>query len=585
VRELSGIPAAPGYAVGPVHQMRRTAVTVTRRAIAPRSVSAERKRFEESVATAREELTALRDKLARELGPDEAAIIDSQLLMLEDELIWDTTHSRIRTQLVNAEAAFAHSIGQIVLQFDGMQEGALRERIADLRDLEDRVLRLLQGDREDTVAPWTEPAVVAARDLTPSETAALDRELVLGFVTDEGGSTGHVAILARSLGIPAVCGLGGAAAEMPEGGVVAVDGNLGRVVCDPDAPTRERVQSLKHEQVTVSRKLDYLRDLPAETPDGHRVRLMANIELPVELDEAIERGAEGVGLLRTEYLYFQQRDIPSEEEQVALYGRVLERMAGKPVVFRTLDVGGDKVSDYLGAKREYNPFLGWRGIRFSLSNRSLFKTQIRAIYRVGAGGDAQLMFPMITGVEELRAAREICAEVRDELRAEGRPHRQDMPIGIMVETPSAAAVADLLARECDFLSIGSNDLIQYTLAMDRGNRRVSYLYRPLHPAILRTIAQVVAAGHAAGVWVGLCGEMGSETRLAEVLLGLGLDEISLHSAALPKIKQVIRWTDYTEARRVVAELQGLATAGEADVWLAEYVAARKAERMNGEQQP
>jgi phosphotransferase system enzyme I (PtsI) len=582
VRELSGIPAAPGYAVGPVHQMRRRVVAVVRRTIPASAVAAERRRFEQAVASAREELTLLRDKLQRELGNDEAGIMDSQLLMLEDELIWDTTLSRIRTQLVNAEAAFAHSIGQIVLQFDGMQEGALRERIADLRDLEDRVLRLLQGEDAEQAEAWTEPAVVAAPDLAPSETAALDRRLVLGFITDEGGSTGHVAILARSLGIPAVCGLGGAAESLEEGSLVAVDGNVGRVVCEPDAATRERMQTLKHQQITVSRKLDYLRELPAETPDGHRVRMMANIELPVELDEALARGAEGVGLLRTEYLYFQHRDIPSEEDQVLLYGRVLERMKDRPVVFRTLDVGGDKVSDYLGAKREYNPFLGWRGIRFSLSNRSLFKTQIRAIYRAGAGGDAQLMFPMITGVEELRSALEICAEARDELQAEGRAFRQDMPVGIMVETPSAAAVADLLARECDFLSIGTNDLIQYTLAMDRGNRRVSYLYRPLHPAILRAIRDVVVAGHAAGVWVGLCGEMGSETRLAEVLLGLGLDEISMHSAALPKIKQVIRWTDYAEARRVVESLLALSTADETDAWLADYVAARKQERENEE---
>jgi len=312
--------------------------------------------------------------------------------------------------------------------------------------------------------------------------------------------------------------------------------------------------------------------------------MLANIELPVEMDEALNRGAEGIGLLRTEYLYFQHRDIPNEEDQVRLYSRVLQRMAGKPVIFRTLDVGGDKVSDYLGAKREYNPFLGWRGIRFSLSNRGLFKTQIRAIYRAAADGDAKLMFPMITGVEELRSALEICAEARDELRSEGRPFRTDMPVGIMVETPSAASVADLLARECSFLSIGSNDLIQYTLAMDRGNRRVSYLYRPLHPAILRSIRSIVVAGHEAGVWVGLCGEMGSETRLAEVLLGLGLDEISLHSAALPKIKQVIRWTELAEARRVVDTLMNLATADEADAWLADYVAARKEEREREGQQ-
>jgi len=585
VREVSGIPAAPGYAVGPVRQFRRATIRVPRRSIAPAEVGAERERFENAVAQARRELTELRDKLARELGNDEAAIIESQLLMLEDELVWDATLSRIRTQLVNAEAAFAKAIADIVLQFNGLQEQSLRERIADLRDLEDRVQRGFLGEEPATHAAWTEPAVVAARDLVPSETAALDRAQVLGFITDEGGSTSHVAILARSLGVPAVCGLGGVAAELADGTVVAVDGNVGRMISEPDQETRDRLLTLRQQLITVSRKLDYLRDLPAETPDGRRVRMAVNIELPVELDEALARGAEGVGLLRTEYLYFQHQDIPSEEEQVKIYTRLVQRRAGRPVVFRTLDVGGDKVSDFLGAKREYNPFLGWRGIRFSLSNRGLFKTQIRAIYRAGAAGPAHLMFPMITGVEELRSALAICAEVRDELTREGRPFRADMPIGIMVETPSAAVLADRLARECSFLSIGSNDLIQYTLAMDRGNRRVSYLYRPLHPAILRSLRRIVDAGHAAGVWVGLCGEMGSETRLAEVLLGLGLDEISMHSGALPKIKQVIRWTDYAEARRVVDTLVELGTADETDAWLQAYVDARKRSREQGEVAP
>lgn len=578
MKDLSGIPAAPGYAVGPVRRARRRAVAVVRRSIASDEVALERQRFEDAVSRARQELEGLRDKLQRELGPEEAAIIESQLFMLEDELVWDATLSRIRTQLVNAESSFARSIGDIVMQMNGMQETALRERIADLRDLEDRVLRAFLPDEVNGREAWSEPAVVVARDLAPSETAALDRDLVLGFVTDEGGATGHVAILARSLGIPAVCGLGGAAAELADGDVVGVDGTVGRVIVDPDQATQDRLQTLEQQQITVSKKLDYLRDLPAETPDGRRMKMMANIELPVELEESLRRGAEGVGLLRTEYLYFQHADIPSEADQVATYSQVLQRMGGRPVVFRTLDVGGDKVSDYLGAKREYNPFLGWRGIRFSLSNRGLFKTQIRAIYQAGVHGPAHLMFPMITGVEELRDALAVCAEARDELQREGKPHLADMPVGIMVETPSAAMVADILARECDFMSIGSNDLIQYTLAMDRGNRRVSYLYRPLHPAILRSIRRVVEAGHAAGIWVGLCGEMGSETRLAEVLLGLGLDELSMHSAALPKIKQVIRWTEMTEATRVVDHLIDLPTADEADRWLADYVEARKRAR-------
>jgi phosphoenolpyruvate-protein phosphotransferase (PTS system enzyme I) len=579
MQEFSGIPAAPGYAVGPVHLIRRRVINVPRRTITSSQVAAERARFEAAIAKTREELKDLIDKLARELGPQEAEILSSQLLMLEDELVWDATLAHIRTGLVNAEAAFARAVGDIVLQFDGVKEEALRERINDVHDLEGRVLRVLAG--AEPVADFTPavPSLLVARTLTPSETASLDRAMVLGFVMDEGGATSHVAILARSLGVPAVVGLGGAALHLPAGRQIAIDGNVGRVVLDPDAATCDRYSTLTQQQITVSRKLDYLRELPAQTPDGHRVGMFVNIELPIELDEALQRGAEGVGLLRTEYLYFQHRDIPTEEEQVKTYTRVLQRMGDRLVVFRTLDVGGDKVSEYLGAKREYNPFLGWRGIRFSLSNPGLFATQIRAIYRAAATGRAAIMFPMITSVDELRQAKAICTQARADLKSAGEPCGDDVPVGLMIETPSAAMIADLLARESDFFSVGSNDLIQYTLAMDRGNSRVSYLYRPLHPAILRSLRRVVEAGHAAGIPVGLCGEMGSETRLAEVLLGLGFDEISMHSAALPKVKQVIRWTSFTEACALVDDLLQYATADEVDQHLAGYVEARKQARV------
>ena len=581
MRIFTGIAASPGYAVGSVHRVRRQTVVALRRSIVAEEVAGERERFAQAVDCSRLQLTDLVDKLERELGPEEAQILSSQLLMLEDEMIVDATHRHIADRLINAEAAFSGAIADIVVQFHAIQEETFRERITDLRDLERRVLLAFDDAEPAQITPPPEPRVVAARNLTPSETAALGRANVLGFVIDEGASTSHVAILARSLGVPAVLGLDGVASGLRDGEIVAVDGVSGQLIVTPDSETADRISSLGHQALTVSRKLDYLKDLPAETPDGHRVRMMANIELPVEVEEALARGAEGIGLLRTEYLYFQHGDIPDETTQVAMYTDILKRMAGRPVIFRSLDVGGDKVSGYLGAKREYNPFLGWRGIRFSLANRSLFKAQVRAIYRAAVAGPAKLMFPMITGVEELRAALDICVECRFELERDGIAFVSDLPVGVMIETPAAAAIADLLAVECDFFSLGTNDLIQYTLAMDRGNSRVSYLYRPLHPAILRSIRMTVEAAHRVGIPVGLCGEMGSETRLAEVLLGLGLDEISLHSAALPKIKQVIRWTVYDEARRIVDHLMSLATPDEADGWLAEYIAERKRQRENG----
>ncbi len=584
MRIYPGIAASPGYALGPVYPVARRVITPRRRIIEDEAVPAEIDRFRTAVRSARDQIQTLVTRLNAELGSEEGEILASQLLILEDELVWDATQAVIRLERINAEAAFSRAIGDIVSRFLDMKDQTFRERINDLQDVEQRVLRAFPGRAPVALQPPSEPSIVAAGNLAPSDTAALGRANILGFVMDEGGSTSHVAILARSLGVPAVVGLRRRAARLKAGQEVAIDGIEGKLIVEPDVPTRERMLLLTRQQVVVNEKLAGLRDLPAETPDGHRVRMMANIEVPLEVDEALARGAEGIGLLRTEYLFFQHGTIPTEDEQVTVYGEVVRRMGGRPVVFRTLDVGGDKVSDYLGAKREYNPFLGWRGIRFSLANRALFKTQIKAIYRAAAEGPTKLMFPMITGVDELRRAKGVCEEALAELAADGVPHGRDLEIGIMVETPSAVLAADLLAEECDFFSIGTNDLIQYTLAMDRGNPRVSYLYQPLHPAILRSIAQVVEVGHARGIWVGICGEMGSETRLAEVLLGLGLDEISTHGVALPKIKQVIRWTELSEARRLVDDLMSMVTASEANEHLAAYIADRKRSRQDKEQE-
>ncbi|MBK9775053.1 MAG: phosphoenolpyruvate--protein phosphotransferase [bacterium] len=578
MQTLAGIGASPGYALGPIHTIRLATIVPRRRAVAVKDVPQEIERFRVAVERAREQIRELSERMASELGADEGAILASQLLILEDEMIWDATLAAIRLERINAEAAFARTVGDLAARFLEIEDATFRERVNDLRDVEQRVLRGFTDGALSGPVPPPVPSIIASRNLTPSDTAALGRHNVLGFVMDEGGNTSHVAILARSLGVPAVVGLRGAAAALAVGQVVVVDGTEGQVLIDPDEETRQRVGVLTRQQVVVNEKLAYLRDLPAISPDGRRVKMMVNIELPIEVEEALARGAEGIGLLRTEYLFFQHGTIPTEDDQVRVYTEIVRRMGGRPVIFRTLDVGGDKVSDYLGAKREYNPFLGWRGIRFSLANRGLFKTQVKAIYRAAVAGQAKLMFPMITGVEELRQAREVCAEAVAELAAEGQPHTADLPVGIMIETPSAVLEADLLARECDFFSIGTNDLTQYTLAMDRGNSRVSYLYRPLHPAVLRAIKRTVEAAHDAGIWAGLCGEMSAETRLAEVLFGLGLDEISTHGAALPKVKQVIRWTPYSEARAVVDHLMTTRTADEADAWLADYIATRKRER-------
>ncbi len=581
MRTYQGIAASCGHAIGSVHRIQQRSIIPARRTIKASEVETESERYRVAVTRAKAEIRALITKLAQELGPEEAKILSSQLLILEDEMVWDATLKLISEEKLNAEAAFAQSVGAVVLQFHDIKEEVFRERIHDLRDIEERVLRAFRDEEEYTVAGPTEPLIVAASNLTPSVTASFDLKNVLAFVMDEGGSTSHVAILARSIGIPAVVGLGGIVSDLKQGEVVAVNGNEGELITAPNKPTCDLFGQLSQRQIKVSRKLQYLKDLEAKTPDGRSVSMLANIGLPIEIDAALACGAEGIGLLRTEYLYFQHGDIPSEDEQVKIYSAFVRRFTGKMVIFRTLDVGGDKVSDYLGAKREYNPFLGWRGIRFALANRTLFKRQVRAIYRAAVGGNVKIMFPLISGVEEMRAARDLCLECRFELERDGLEFEPEVELGLMMETPSATLIADVLARECDFFSIGTNDLIQYTLAMDRGNRRVSYLYKPLHPAILRSIRMIVDAAHAAGIPVGLCGEMGSETRLAEVLLGLGFDELSLNGAALPKIKQVIRWTKYSEARDLVDILLKLDTAAEADAYVTAYVEARKLAREEG----
>jgi phosphoenolpyruvate-protein phosphotransferase (PTS system enzyme I) len=578
MKTFQGIAASPGYAVGPVHSIRPNIVVPRRRAVPSAEIEGQIDLFKTAVDKAKQQMQELILQLEHELGPDEAAILSAQLMILEDPMVWDATLATIRLEKINAEAAFARAVAKIAARFLEIEDETFRERVNDLRDIEQRVLRAFLPPEATRLQKPQQPSIIAAANLAPSDTAAIGRDNVLGFVMDEGGNTSHVAILARSIGVPAVVGLKGRASSLKTGATVAVDGVDGELLIAPDTITCDRFTMLTRQLIVIDERLAGLKDYEAITPDGHRVKMMANIELPVEVDEALARGAEGIGLLRTEYLFFQHQSIPTEDEQVTMYAEIIRRMDGKPVIFRTLDVGGDKVSDYLGAKREYNPFLGWRGIRFSLANRTLFKTQIKAIFRSAVDGSAKIMFPMITGVKELREARAVTEEALAELKAANVDHNPDLDIGIMIETPSAVLCADLLAKECDFFSVGSNDLIQYTLAMDRGNSRVSYLYRPLHPALLRSLKMIVEAGHHAGIWVGICGEMASETRLAEVLLGLGFDEISLHGAALPKIKQVIRWTNVQESQKLVDSLLELSTADETDAFLKKYVDQRKSQR-------
>lgn len=524
---------------------------------------AEMQRLESALVSTREELVELQNQLQARLGRDHATILDAQLLILEDEDFLGEVRSGIENEGMGAEMAFTRAMAEALIPLDLSGDAMFRERMVDFRDVEQRVLRALRGHVE-ALPEISGPCILVARELTPSQTAALDLSIVRGFVIDEGGQTGHTAIIARSLGVPAVVGLKNASGDISNGVELAIDGGRGQVFAEPDAATIRRFEVRIARRKQAEGRLLTMREAPAETTDGHRIELSANIELPQEIQLAQANGAHGVGLVRTEYFYFRTSYLPSEEEQLLSYRDVLDSVSDGDVIFRALDVGGDKLLAAMGGVREYNPFLGLRGARFLLRNPEILQTQLRALYRASAMGSMKLMFPMICDVEELRAFHSHCEQVRDALTREGHAFDADLDLGVMIETPSAVAMAPELARECDFFSLGTNDLTQYLLAVDRTNARVSYLSRPEHPAVLRAIRDAVVAGHEAGIWVGCCGEMGSNPLWAILLVGLGVDEISTNAAAVPMIKKAIRSVSHDQARTWAEEALSMATADEVE---------------------
>lgn len=523
---------------------------------------AENTRLDTALASTREELLELQNQLQARLGRDHATILDAQLLILEDEDFLAGVRAGISEGLA-AEMAFTRAMAEALIPLDLSGDALFRERMVDFRDVEQRVLSALRGNSE-RVPRLTEPTILVAQELTPSQTAALDLSFVQGFVIDEGGHTGHTAIIARSLGVPAVVGVQNASRQIRSGVSLALDGARGQVHVDPDAATLRRFDVRMARRRQSEARLIKMREFPAETTDGHRIELSANIELPQEIAVAVANGAQGIGLVRTEYFYFRSSHLPSEDEQLASYRGVLEAVPDGEVIFRALDVGGDKLLAAMGGVREYNPFLGVRGARFLLRNPEILQTQLRALYRASAGGRMKIMFPMVCDLEELRAFHSHCERVRDQLTREGIEFDADLDLGIMIETPSAVAMAPELARESDFFSLGTNDLTQYLLAVDRTNPKVSHLARPHHPAVLRAIRDTVAAAHGAGIWVGCCGEMASHPLWVMLLLGLELDEISTNAASLPMIKKVIRSVSLDQAKTWAAEALTLTTPREVE---------------------
>jgi phosphotransferase system enzyme I (PtsI) len=572
---IVGIGVSPGIAIGPAFVLEKTDYKAHRWEIPAAAVTREVRRFRAAVAAAASQLRTFKRRLARDLGPQHVYILDAHLLMLKDRMLLDGVAKIIRGERVNAEWALQQVIARFREAFESIEDLYLREKAGDMEDIGQRLLHNLVGAPHEQVTQIPEGVIVLARDLSPSDTAQMRKEWVLGFAIDMGGKTSHTAIVARSLEIPAVVGLEDVTSRVANGDPLIIDGNTGQVYIHPDEETVQHYQSLRRRYHRYDVELHKLRELPSETLDGYRVGLEANIELPEEIPSVIEHGAAGIGLYRTEFIYFNRKDMPTEDEHYGLYRHLVESIHPRPATIRTFDLGGDKFISQVPLAKEMNPALGLRAIRFCLREVRAFKTQLAGILRASAHGPLRVMFPMVSELTELRQAKEILAEVAGELERRGEAFDRDLQIGVMIETPSAAMIADLLAREADFFSIGTNDLIQYMLAIDRVNEHVAYLYRPLHPAVLRIVRETVRAAHTRGIPVAMCGEMAGEPMYTQLLVGMGIDSLSMNAVSLPRVKKIVRATRLADAQQLASSLTQFNTAWEVE----EYVKGEMTRRF------
>lgn len=559
---FKGIPASPGIVSGKAFVMDKDDFVIEKKKISQGQIKKELARLNEAIVNTKREIFELKERLTKELGESESRIFDAHLLILEDPVFTRDIVGKIEKERLTAEYALSEILKKTVIAFEKINDIYLKERSADLKDVGRRLIYGLLGHKRKSISELEQKVIIVAHDISPSDTASMRKDNVLGFVTDIGGQTSHTAIIARSLEIPAVVGLRNISENIKTGDTILIDGNQGIVVVAPGEKTLKAYKAIKRKFHVFEKELKKVARLPARTIDGHSVELVGNIESLEEVDVVLRHGGEGIGLFRTEFLYLNRNSMPTEEEQFQVYKKAAEKVGARPLIIRTLDVGGDKFISYMDISSEVNPFLGLRAIRLCLERPEIFKVQLRAILRASAFGQVKIMFPMISGLSQLREAKRILNKVKDSLDKEKIGYDKNMEIGIMVETPSAAVIADILAKEVDFFSIGTNDLIQYTLAVERANEKIAYLYEPLHPAIIRLLKNVIDAGHKERIWVGLCGEMASIPLFVIILLGMGLDEFSTNIVSLPLVKKIIRSTAYRDAKILVDSIIGLSSSVE-----------------------
>lgn len=571
---ISGILASPGIAFGKALLLQEDEIVINKNPIPTGLLEDEITRLYKARDLSKEQLEVIKCKARETFGEEKEAIFEGHIMLLEDEELEEEIIAFIKDNNASAEYAIHSIIEEQAQTLESLDDEYLKERATDIRDIGSRFVKNALGINIVSLSNINEQVILVANDLTPSETAQINLNFVLGFVTDIGGRTSHTSIMARSLELPAIVGTNDITQRINNGDMLVLDAINNQIVINPSDEELEKFKAVRDAFLSEKEELAKLKDLPAITLDGHRVEVCGNIGTVKDCDGVNRNGGEGVGLYRTEFLFMDRTALPTEEEQYKAYKEVAEAMNGQAVIVRTMDIGGDKDLPYLDLPKEMNPFLGWRAVRISLDRRDILRDQLRAILRASAHGKLRIMFPMIISVEEIRELKAALEEYKAELWAEGIPFDKNIETGVMVETPAAAAIAHHLAKEVDFFSIGTNDLTQYTLAVDRGNELISHLYNPLSPAVLTVIKQVIDASHKEGKWTGMCGELAGDEKATLLLVGMGLDEFSMSAISLPRVKKIVRNANFAEVKAMAEEALAMPTAAEIAAHVEKFIAEK-----------